>query len=190
MYDFGMVISIKNKNIIMESSRLKNWMFTGLNGVLAIVFGLVALLFPAITLIALAIYFAISMLIGGLVLTIGSVRVKNENPGWYLILLEGILGMLLGIIILLRPEISAAVFVTIIGFWAMLLGLILIIAWIRRKMPKSEKALLLITGTLSLIFGVLIALNPFEGSRVITVLIGVYAIAYGLFSIISNSKKA
>ncbi|MFO7658341.1 MAG: DUF308 domain-containing protein [Bacteroidales bacterium] len=173
----------------MKKLHLKNWMFTGLNGFLAIVFGLVALLFPTITLIALAIYFAISILIGGLVLTVGSVRIRNENPGWHLILIEGIIGMLIGIIILLRPEVSAAVFVTIIGIWAILLGLIFVTAWYRREMPKSEKGFLLITGILSLIFGLLITINPFEGSRVITVLIGVYAITYGLFSIITNNNK-
>jgi len=165
-------------------------MFTGLNGFLAIVFGLVALLFPTITLIALAIYFAISILIGGLVLTIGSFRIRDENSGWHLVLLEGIIGMLLGIVILLRPEVSAAVFVIIIGVWAMLLGLIFLIAWFRKKTAKSEKGFLLITGILSLVFGLLIALDPFEGSRVITVLIGVYAISYGLFSMITNHKKA
>jgi uncharacterized membrane protein HdeD (DUF308 family) len=174
----------------MKKLQLQNWLFTSLNGFLAIIFGLVALLFPTITLIALAIYFAFSILAGGLVLTIGSIRIRNENSGWSLILLEGILGMLLGFIILLRPEISAAVFVAIIGFWAILLGLIFLIAWFRRKILKSEKGFLLITGILSLIFGILIALNPFEGSRVVTVLIGVYAITYGLFSIITNNKKS
>lgn len=174
----------------MEKLQLQNWLFTSLNGFLAIIFGLVALLFPTITLIALAIYFAFSILTGGLVLTIGSIRIRNENSGWHLVLLEGIIGLLLGIVILLRPEVSAAVFVTIIGMWAMLLGLIFLIAWFRKKTPKSEKGFLLITGILSLVFGILIALNPFEGSRVITVLIGVYAIAYGLFSMITNRKKA
>lgn len=156
----------------MERLGLKNWIIISLNGILSIVFGLIALFFPAITLLALTIYFAISIFIGGLALTIGSIRIRNENSARIFILLEGIIKMLLGIIILLRPEVSAAIFVTVIGLWAIFLGLIFLMARVRRKIPKSEKVFLLLPGILSLIFGILIALNPFEGLRLITVLIG------------------
>lgn len=173
----------------MENLRLKSWIFTGLNGLLAIAFGLVAILYPAITLIALTIYFSVSILIGGLALTIGSLQIRNKNSSWYLILLEGIIGMLLGIFILMRPEVSATIFVGIIGIWAILMGFIFLVTWYRRNMLTSGKGFLLITGILSLVFGILITLNPFEGSRIITVLIGAYAITYGLFSIMTNNKK-
>lgn len=177
------------KTHIMENLRLKSWIFTGLNGLLAIAFGLVAILYPAITLIALTIYFSVSILIGGLALTIGSLQIRNKNSSWYLILLEGIIGMLLGIFILMRPEVSATIFVGIIGIWAILMGFIFLVTWYRRNMLTSGKGFLLITGILSLVFGILITLNPFEGSRIITVLIGAYAITYGLFSIMTNNKK-
>jgi uncharacterized membrane protein HdeD (DUF308 family) len=174
----------------MEKLQLKNWIFMGLNGFLAIIFGLVSLLFPTITLIALAIYFAISILIGGIVLTIGSLIIRNDNSHWHLVLIEGVIGILLGIIILLRPELSAAVFVTIIGIWAIIIGLIFWLTWYTIKLPNSGKSFLLITGIISFAFGILIVINPFEGSRFITILIGIYAISYGLFSIITNNKKS
>lgn len=192
---FGTIISVKTENVDnkylkpMKNLSLKNWMLTSLNGFLAIIFGLVALLFPSITLAALAIFFAISILIGGLMLTIGSFRIKNSKTGWYFLLVEGIIGIILGLLILARPGLAAAVFVAIIGIWAIFLGLIFLIAYFRKHLPEFERGFLLLIGILSLLFGVLITVNPFESSRVIIVLIGVYTIAYGVFSIIHTSKK-
>ena len=163
-------------------------MLTGFNGFLAVLFGIIALLFPSITVVALAVYFAVSVLIGGIILTISSFRVKNHFPQWQFVLTEGIIGIVLGVLILMRPELTAAMFVVLFGIWATLLGLIIIGTSFRRETPGNNKVFLLITGILSLIFGILITVNPFEGSRVIVVFIGIYAIAYGLFSIINKIK--
>jgi uncharacterized membrane protein HdeD (DUF308 family) len=78
--------------------------------------------------------------------------------------------------------------VAIVGIWAILLGFFFLYMYVRRKLPHFEKNFMLVVGILSLVFGLLIALNPFESSRFIVVLIGLYAIAYGLFSMI-NSRK-
>lgn len=172
----------------MRNFETKKWMLPGLSGILAILFGLVALFFPSITLIALAIYFAVTILVGGLILIIGSVRMKPIRSGRYLHLFEGIIGVFLGVIILARPEASVAVFVAVMGIWAMLLGLFFLIIFIRRPLPEFEKYFFLIAGIVSFIFGLLIAVNPFESSRIIVVLVGVYAVAYGVFTIIRTRK--
>jgi uncharacterized membrane protein HdeD (DUF308 family) len=159
-----------------------------LNGVLAIIFGLVALFFPGITLVALGIYFAITILIGGIALTVGSVRVKESSRHWYFLLLEGIIGILLGIIILARPELVATIFVTIIGIWAIIIGLVFLFTWFKRSLPPFPNTFALIISILSLLVGLLIIINPFESTRIITILIGIYALIYGLFSVINSSK--
>ncbi len=172
----------------MRNLEIRKWMLPGLGGLLAILFGLVALLFPSITLIGLAIYFAVTILISGIVLVAGSIRMKPVKSGRYMQLIEGIIGILLGIIILARPEASVAVFVAIMGIWAMVLGLFFLIIFIRRPLPEFEKYFFLIAGIVSFVFGLLIAVNPFESSRIIVVLVGVYAIAYGVFTIIRTRK--
>jgi len=172
----------------MENSKLTNWLFPGMNGALAIVFGLIAIIFPSITLVVLAIYFAISILIGGLLLCIGALQMRNQVAGWPSQMFEGIVGILLGIVILSKPELSVTVFVAIVGIWAILMGFFFLYMYIRRKLPHFEKGFLLVVGVLSLVFGLLIALNPFQSSRFIVVLIGLYAIAYGLFSIINGRR--
>lgn len=97
---------------------------TKLNGILAMIFGLVAVFFPGITLAALGIYFAITILIGGISLLVGSAQLKKSNRHWYFLLPEGIIGVLIGIVILARPGLAAAVFITIlIGIYAFVYGL-------------------------------------------------------------------
>lgn len=172
----------------MKYFGIKKWMLPGLNGFLAILFGLIALFFPSITLIGLAVYFAITIMLGGLMLIIGSIRMEPLLKGRYWQLFEGIIGILLGIIILVKPELSVAVFVAIIGIWAILLGLFFLIIYIRRQLPEFEKYFFLVAGIVSFIFGLLIAVNPFKSSRLIVVLIGLYAIAYGVFSIVKTRK--
>ncbi|MBN1158814.1 MAG: DUF308 domain-containing protein [Bacteroidales bacterium] len=168
----------------MKQFKLNTWIFPGLHGFLAVLFGLIALLFPSITLIGLAIYFAIMIILGGLLLILSSVRMRSFKGGRYWQLLEGITGVLLGTVILIRPELSVAVFVAITGIWAMLLGLFFLVIYFRKQLQEFEQYFFLIAGFISFIFGLLIALNPFKSSRIMMVLIGIYAIAYGIFSIV------
>jgi uncharacterized membrane protein HdeD (DUF308 family) len=90
--------------------------------------------------------------------------------------------------ILIKPVPAATFFTVIIGLWALYIGVILLYTYFRKRMQKAPNLTHLIGGTLSLIFGFLILLNPFESLRVITVLIGFYAIIYGIISIIHTSK--
>jgi uncharacterized membrane protein HdeD (DUF308 family) len=174
--------------ITMRKMKIGNKMLTNLNGLLAVLFGLVALLFPGIAIVALAIYFAITILIGGIVLTFNSASQRNKNPAWTLLLFEGIVGILIGIIILSRPELSAAVFVTIIGLWAIFIGLIFLMSYFRSRKYAHSNYFALVIGALSFIIGLLIAVDPFKSSRAIVVLIGIYAIFYGLFSFFNTSR--
>jgi len=162
--------------------------FVSINGILAIVFGLVALFFPGLTLATLGILFSIAILIGGIMLITGSLRIRKINHRWYILLLEGIIGILVGIIILARPELVATVFVTIIGLWALIIGLVFLFTYIKSRLPSFSNTFMLIISILSLITGIFIIIDPFESTRIITILIGIYAIIYGLFSVIHSSR--
>ncbi|HBH49517.1 MAG TPA: hypothetical protein DDX98_12795 [Bacteroidales bacterium] len=172
----------------MNILKNKNWLFSSMGGVLAILFGIIAIVFPSITLIGLAYYFAAAILVGGIFLTIVAIRLKETNPGWTFLLLEGIIGILVGLFIVFRPTLSAAIFVTVIGVWALLLGLFFLIIYFKRNRLKMERNFMLFIGILSLLFGLIITINPFEGTRFITILIGLYAIAYGVFSLVNHRK--
>ncbi len=160
-----------------------------LNGVLAIIFGLVALFLPGITLAALGVYFAITILAGGVMQIISSFKMKSRNKHWYLLLAEGLIGILIAAIILSRPKLLATVFVTIIGLWALFLGLIFLFTYFKRQMPAFYNSFLLIISILSLVMGLIIIINPFESTRIIIVMIGIYTLAYGIFSLANSSRN-
>jgi uncharacterized membrane protein HdeD (DUF308 family) len=173
----------------MNSLNIKNWNLSVLNGVLAIIFGLIALLFPGITITGLAIYFAITILIGGLSLIINVIRSKDSVSKWYYSLLEGVIGVLIGIVILAQPESAATFFIAIIGIWALFIGLVFLFSYFKKAMPELVSAFQLVAGIISAVIGILIILNPFESTRIIAVLVGIYAIAYGTFSLVNTSKN-
>jgi uncharacterized membrane protein HdeD (DUF308 family) len=158
------------------------------NGILAIVFGSLALFLPNITIAVLSIYFAIALILGGIALVVGSRERKDAVTNWHVFQIEGIIGILVGIMILIKPVPAATFFTIIIGLWALFIGVILLFTYFRKRMQKAPNITHLIGGVLSLIFGLLILLNPFESLRAITILIGLYAIAYGIISIIHTSK--
>lgn len=182
-------MGFKLKNEAMKDRKIRNWFLTNLNGILATMFGIIALAIPSITVITLVIYFAVSVLIGGIGLSVVAFSVKNENPNWSLILFEGILGLLFGIIILARPEFTAVVFIALIGIWSLILGVIFIVTFFRNRISKPLRNIYLTIGIVSLLFGILIVVNPFDGPRAVITLIGLYALIYGIFSIINNTQK-
>ncbi len=171
----------------MTNSFFKHFMLPGLNGVLTIVFGLIAIVFPGIALVGLAVMFAVFIMVGGLSLVVNAWRVRKFNERWKFMMAEGLIGLMVGLLILVYPEESAAVFVTIMGIWAILIGIILFAASFALSHFVFQRGLVIISGVLSTLFGLLIMVNPFESTRVIVVLIGIYVIAYGIFSLISTT---
>ncbi len=173
----------------MKSSFIRNWTLSSLSGLLAIVFGIVAIFYPDITLVTLAVYFGITVLVGGLVLIAGSFLTNNKDANLSFLLVEGIIGIAVGLIVLLKPQLSITLVALFMGLWAILLGVLFALAYRRRNMPKTQKQFLLILGIISVGIGLLLVFNPFEGTRLITILIGIYAIVYGILSIVTKRKK-
>ena len=155
---------------------------TILNGLLAIVFGIVLVSYPDLTINLLATFFGLLLLVGGIIIGIGAYINKNNLPNFIL----GILSAVLGIIILVYPKESVAAFLLFsVGIWAIITGSILIWAYVNNNNYNRKKnPITLLFGILSLIFGIYMAINPIEGTYTITMVMGVYAILYGLHTII------
>lgn len=173
----------------MKINRFGHWGMSSLNGILVLIFGCIAIFFPSLTIKVLGIYFAVAILIGGTILIANAARIKKYSQGWKPMMLEGVIGLLLGIAILSYPDLAAKFLMIVIGLWAVFIGAVFLYSFYKSTLPNSLKSLHLITGIISAILGVIIFLNPFESSQLAVVLIGIYAIAYGIFSIVSNSTK-
>lgn len=171
------------------TSFLFNWKLNLLKGLLAIVFGISALLFPQITLITIVKIFGAFAIAGGvMVLATAALNRRNHYKNFWL--LEGIFDVLFGIVILLYSEAAMSVLMILIGFWAIFMGIVLLMVYGSSRKFLHQRGLFLLNAIIALLFGVLIIINPFETSLALTVLIGIFAIIYGGISIITSIKMA
>ncbi len=156
----------------------RNWLALVLRGVAAIVFALLAFLMPGITIVVLVFLFGIYALIDGVVNFIAAFRtgIRSHWP----LLLEGIVGVLAGILTLVWPGITAIVLSYLIGFWAIITGIFEIIAAIRLWRVFGHEWALLLAGVISLIFGFFVLAVPLAGALAIVIWIAVYALFFGV----------
>jgi uncharacterized membrane protein HdeD (DUF308 family) len=152
------------------------WWVVALRGLLGIVFGIVALVYPGITLVSLAFVVGAYAFVDG-IFAIGSAFGHGGREAvWYV--LDGILGIAVGIGTFFFPAITAQALVFLVGFWAILTGIFEVIAGF--ELPLGKDWLLALAGALSIIFGVLIFVNPLSGAVAVVWLIGLYALVFGV----------
>jgi len=151
-------------------------------GIAAVLFGIIALVWPKLTRSALVFVFGLFAVIGGITAVVAALR-NTEFPGWGWLLGEGILGILAGAIALAWPGITALAFLYLLAAWAILTGILEVIAPLAYPMSGGRAVLTALTGVLSIIFGILIAAQPSSGLLAVVWLIGVYAILFGIMYI-------
>jgi uncharacterized membrane protein HdeD (DUF308 family) len=162
----------------MLQALAKNWWALALRGLVAVLFGLLTLSLPGITLITLVLLFGAYALVDGVFNVIASFRVVSHH---WAFLCEGIVGILAGILTFAWPAITAIVLLYLIAFWAIVTGVFEIIAGIHLRKAITNEWLLVVMGVLSLLFGVLIMLAPGVGALAIVLWIGTYASVFGIF---------
>jgi len=152
----------------------RNWGAVALRGVFALIFGIVALVWPHITLMALVYLYGAYAIVDG----ITALMVGMPGRMWGLVAL-GVLGILAGIVAFVWPGITAAVLLMIIAAWAVLTGILEIVAAVQlRKVIENEWALG-IGGALSIILGVILFMRPLAGALAMVWVIGLYAVLFG-----------
>ncbi len=151
------------------------WWVVALRGLLGIAFGLLALVYPGVTLVSLVLVFGAYAFVDG-VFAIGSAFGHGGREAvWYV--LDGILGIAAGIVTFLYPNITAQALVYLVGLWAILTGIFEVVAGF--ELPLARDWLLALAGAASIIFGVLVFFNPGSGALAIVWLIGAYALVFG-----------
>jgi uncharacterized membrane protein HdeD (DUF308 family) len=157
----------------------ENWWALAIRGVAAIIFGILAILFPGITLTVLVILFASYALVDGVFSIVAAIKNQAEKSRWWALLLEGILGIAVGIFTLFWPGITELVWLSFIAAWAILTGILEIIAAIRLRQEIEGEWLLILGGIGSVIFGILLVTNPLIGAVTIALIVGIYALIFG-----------
>jgi uncharacterized membrane protein HdeD (DUF308 family) len=157
-----------------------HWQDMLLRGVIAILFGLLVFFWPGITVSVLVLLFGAFAFIDGVILVLQSVTGHQRAARWWARLVQGLISISAGILVFIWPGITLIAVVYIIAFYAILGGTLQIVSAIEmRKVIKGE-LLLIVSGILSVIIGVLLALQPLIGALALAQVIGIFAIAYGI----------
>jgi uncharacterized membrane protein HdeD (DUF308 family) len=154
-----------------------------LRGLIAILFGILALARPGTTVAALVYLFGAFVLIDGLFAIGASANVAEMRGRWWPILLVGLLGVAIGILSFVHPAVTAAGLVYYIAAWAIITGVLEVIAAFRLRKVIEGEWMLAVSGLLSIAFGILIAARPGVGLLSIIWLIGAYAIIFGVLEL-------
>jgi uncharacterized membrane protein HdeD (DUF308 family) len=160
----------------------RNWWLVALRGVIAILFGVLTLLFPGIALSSLVLLFGAYAIIDGLATVWSSIQHRTEQ-GWWIHLLEGIVSVIAGIIAFIYPGITALILLYVIAIWAIITGIFEIWAAIQLRKEITGEFWLGLSGLLSVIFGIVLIANPGPGILAVLWIVSIYAIAFGVFLI-------
>jgi len=158
------------------------WLFL-IRGILALILGILMPLFPGAAIYTLAILFGAYAFVDGIVAVAAAVRSNHADGNWIWLLVEGVLGIIVGVITFFYPGITALWLVYLFAAWALLSGILAIATAIRVRQSVANEILMILFGALSIVAGIVIFFVPAAGVIAIAWTIGVYAFLAGIFLI-------
>jgi uncharacterized membrane protein HdeD (DUF308 family) len=176
-----------------EASVASTWGVVA-RGIAAILFGLVVLAWPDITLRALLVAFGIFAIAAGVFAILSSLRAAKKRDRW-LYLGEGVVAVLAGILAFAWPRVTVFVLLYIIAAWAMITGVLEMAGAFQTRLVAWPEWVLMASGAISIVFGVLLLVWPYMGGLALVWLIGIYAIVYGIIHLVlaftgASARKA
>lgn len=165
------------------STLAARWWVLVVRGVAAILFGILAIVMPGISLFLLIILWGAYALVDGVLNLILAARRARAGRSWGWLLFEGIVSVGAGVVTFAWPGITGLVLLFVIAVWAVLTGIARIVAAIGLRRQISGEWLLATSGVVSIAFGVLLMLYPASGALALVWMIGAYAIVFGVLLI-------
>jgi uncharacterized membrane protein HdeD (DUF308 family) len=172
--------------VIVDAARL--WPPLLIRGVLSVIFGVVALVWPGVTVLALALLFGVWALLQGVSYVVGAVRQARAHVGvgdWLPLLVIGLLGVAAAVATVLWPAITALVLTVMVGLFLVVVGVSELVMAVRLRRAIRGELFLVVAATLALLTGLSILLWPQVGIVVLTVVLGSYALVTGLLVIVA-----
>lgn len=157
-----------------------NWWLLALRGLAAVIFGVLAFVWPHITLTALVFLFGAYALVDGAFAIVAGIRAPREFTRWWVLLIEGILSVIAGVLAFAVPGITALILLILIASWAIVTGVFEIVAAVQLRKHITGEWLLALSGVFSVLFGAALLWNPLAGALAVVWLIGAYAIVFGV----------
>ena len=164
------------------------WWVLLLRGAVAILFGIVALTYPGITLGSLVLYFAVFAFLDGISNVFHAFFGREDNESWWVLLLEGLLGIAFGVITFQAPGITTLMLLLYIGFWAMATGVLRIILAVRLRHEITGEWWMALGGLASILFGLSMVARPGAGALAVLTIIGLWSIVTGVSLVFLSFK--
>jgi uncharacterized membrane protein HdeD (DUF308 family) len=155
-----------------------NWWALLLRGIAAVLFGLAALFWPGLTLFVLIVFFGAYTLVDGIFAIVAGIRGSGSRR--WLLLAEGVLGLLVGFIAFFWPGMTALVFLYVIAAWAIFTGILKVVMAIWLRQEINNEWTMALSGLLWVLLGVILTVLPGVGLLSLAWLIGVFALGAGL----------
>jgi uncharacterized membrane protein HdeD (DUF308 family) len=157
-----------------------HWWVLLLRGIVAIIFGVLAFVWPGATLLALVFVWGAYAIIDGAFALYLTYLAGRQQLRWWPYLLEGLVGIGAGIVAFVWPGMTELALLFLIAAWAIVTGIAEIIAAVDLRKLIDNEWLLGLAGVFSIIFGVLVILQPSAGAVAIVWTIGLYALVFGV----------
>jgi uncharacterized membrane protein HdeD (DUF308 family) len=164
----------------------RNWAWVLMRGIFTAVFGVAAAMWPGITLFVLVVLFGAYAIVDGLLAIGMGLKRGAAGRGWLIVV--GAVGVLAGLIAFLWPGITAVALVFVIAFWALVLGFAYIVKGFGLSRDQSGRWLLILSGLAGVVLGVLLLARPGEGAVSLVATIGLLAIIWGVFTVITSVR--
>jgi uncharacterized membrane protein HdeD (DUF308 family) len=174
--------------VTFESLVSRYWWTLLLRGLVAILFGILAFMWPGVTLSALVLLFGAYALVDGVAAIVVGIRDYGERERWWATLLGGLVSLGAGVVTFLMPGLTALALLSLIAFWAIFRGVLDIVAAIRLRHVIEGEWLLALCGVLSIAFGVLMVLFPGAGALAVIWWIAAFAVLLGLMLVTLGFK--
>ncbi len=154
------------------------WPALAVRGAFAILFGILAIVWPGATILSLVLLFGVYAFAEGALSGVMAFAKQPPQPRW-LLGLEAVIGLLVGVAAFTRPGLTAATLLTVIGIWAVVAGGLRIAQAVVLRKQLDNEWLLAASGALTIVVGLMVLTQPAAGALAIAWLIGVLAIAFG-----------
>lgn len=166
----------------------KHWWQIALRGLIALIFGVLVLAWPGISILVFAIIFGAFVFVDGIFTLVAAINYKAGAGRRTWLFIRGIAGIIVGLITFFWPAITALALFLIVAAWALVTGVMELAFAFTANKSAAIRWMFAVSGILSLILGGLMLANPILGLRVIMWIIGVYAILAGILLIILGSR--
>jgi len=172
----------------MISVLARNWWALMIRGIAAVVFGVLAFIWPGATIVAIGVLFGAYAFVDGVFAIVAAVRAAEAHERWWPFVIEGIVGLLIAAITFYDVAITIFALFFTIAAWAFLTGIMEIAAAIELRKTLANEGWLILGGVLSILFGILMVWRPLAGALAVIWIIGAYAVIFG-FAMIGLSLR-